>query len=147
MIDRLTEADRPRWTELWTAYLDFYSTTLPPAQFDFTWARLMAGQGLHGLALRHDGRLAGLVHYLFHDSGWTMQPVCYLQDLFVDPGLRGTGGGRALIEAVRDAALARNASRLYWLTQDFNAVARRLYDRVATHNGFIRYEYPLPVAP
>jgi GNAT superfamily N-acetyltransferase len=143
MIDRLTEADRPRWTELWTDYLDFYSTVLPPEQYDFTWQRLMDGHMMNGLALRHHGQLEGIVHYLFHESGWTMTPVCYLQDLFIDPALRGTGGGRRLIEAVAVAAREAGASRLFWMTQTHNDVARQLYDRVAQHNGFIRYDYTL----
>ena len=82
MIDRLTEADRARWTELWTAYLDFYSTVLPPEQYDYTWKRLMTGDGLYGFGFRHEGQLAGITHYLFHESGWTLQPVVYLQDLY-----------------------------------------------------------------
>jgi GNAT superfamily N-acetyltransferase len=69
--------------------------------------------------------------------------VCYLQDLFVDPRLRGRGVARALIEAVAGAARERGAERLYWHTQDHNAVARALYDKVAKHNHFIRYDYPL----
>jgi GNAT superfamily N-acetyltransferase len=143
MIDRLTEVDRPRWTELWTGYLEFYSTVLPPEQYDHTWRRLMAGGLLKGLALRHQGRLEGIVHYLCHESAWTMTPVCYLQDLFIDPALRGTGGGRRLIEAVADAARDAGAARLFWMTQTHNDTARLLYDRVARHNDFIRYDYTL----
>ena len=143
MIDRLTEADHPRWAELWRAYLAFYDTELPPEQYDYTWARLMEGDVLHGFALRRDGRMQGLVHYLFHPSAWTRMPLCYLQDLYVDETLRGTGGGRHLIEAVAAVARAAGASRLYWMTQTDNEVARRLYDRMAKHNGFIRYDHTL----
>ena len=143
MIDRLTEQDRPRWTELWTAYLDFYHTVVPPEQFDYTWRRLMEGGSLYAFALRQEGALVGFTHYLLHDSAWTMQKVVYLQDLFVDPTLRGTGGGRALIEAVAAAAREAGSARLYWLTQQDNVVARQLYDRLARHTGFIRYEYAL----
>ena len=135
--------DRDRWTELWRAYLEFYGTVLPVEQYDHTWQRLMSGQALHGFGLRHEGRLAGIVHFLFHESAWTARPVCYLQDLFVDPAVRGTGGGRRLIEAVAQAARAAGSPRLYWLTQSHNDVARTLYDRLASHTGFIRYEYPL----
>ena len=143
MIDRLTEQDRPRWTELWTAYLDFYATILPTEQFDYTWHRLMQQESLCAFALRRDGVLVGITHYLFHESAWTMQKVVYLQDLYVDPNVRSTGGGRHLIEAVGNAAREANATRMYWLTQQDNAVARQLYDRIARHTGFIRYEYPL----
>ncbi len=145
-IAKLTEADRPRWTELWRDYLDFYKTTLPEAQFNHTWARLMQGAALHGLAARTDtgpgATIVGITHYLFHPSAWTMTDACYLQDLYVDAATRGTGAGRALIEAVAAEARARNAARLYWLTQDHNTTARTLYDRLAKHTGFIRYEYP-----
>jgi GNAT superfamily N-acetyltransferase len=144
MITPIMPSDRPRWTALWTAYLDFYHTTLPPAVYEATWARLMAGGPIHGFLFRHDGAAMGLVHYLFHPHAWSLQPACYLQDLFVDPALRGTGAGRALIEAVAQAAQDAGAGRLYWMTQDHNAVGRRLYDRVAKHNGFIRYDYALP---
>lgn len=142
MIDRLTEADRPDWTTLWRAYLDFYGTVLPDEQYDFTWRRLIAEDGLHGFGPR-DGRPVGLVHYLFHESAWTATPLCYLQDLFVDAALRGTGGGRQLIEAVAGAARKSGAARLYWMTQAHNDVARQLYDRLAKHKGFIRYDYAL----
>ncbi|MGX1306119.1 GNAT superfamily N-acetyltransferase [Amorphus suaedae] len=68
-----------------------------------------------------------------------MGPVCYLQDLFVSPDVRGSGAGRALIEAVYEAADAAGAEQVYWLTQTFNETARRLYDRVASVTPFIKY--------
>ncbi len=140
MITRIAEADRGRWAELWTAYLAFYHTSVPPEVYDATWTRLMADGPIHGFAWRHDGRMVGLVHYLFHAHAWSTQPACYLQDLFVRSASRGTGAGRALIEAVAEAARTEGATRLYWMTQDSNAPARRLYDHVAKHNGFIRYD-------
>ena len=69
--------------------------------------------------------------------------VAALQDLFVAESARGQGAARALIDAVAEAARSRGASRLYWHTQDGNARARLLYDKVARFSGFIRYEYPL----
>ena len=141
-VGPLTAADRPRWTELWREYLLFYDTTLPDAVYEHTWARLMQGGPVQALAARRNGEVIGITHFLFHASCWTLTDVCYLQDLFVHASARGTGAGRALIEAVAAAARARKAARLYWLTQDHNATARRLYDRIARHSGFIRYEYP-----
>lgn len=135
--------DKPRWAELWRAYLAFYRVELPAAQFDDTWARLLHGTQVHGLAARRDGALVGLVHYLFHPTAWASAPACYLQDLYVDGPARGTGAGRALIEAVAERAREQAAVRLYWLTQEGNAPARRLYDAVARYGGFIRYDYAL----
>lgn len=142
-ITGLTSADRDRWTALWSEYLSFYETTLPDAQFEFTWERLMGGTALHGLAARMGDTIVGITHFLFHESAWTMTPACYLQDLFVDGASRRSGAGQALVEAVASAARAQGSTRMYWLTQDHNATARRLYDRIAKHSGFIRYEYPL----
>ena len=53
---------------------------------------------------------------------------------------RGTGVGRALIEAVYAAADAEGAPNVYWTTQHFNEVGRRLYDRVGRRTPFIKYE-------
>lgn len=142
-ITPLRPEDRARWTELWRGYLDFYKTTLPDEIYEETWQRVLHDTVLHGLCARGDRGIVGITHYLFHASAWTTVPVCYLQDLFVDPDARGTGAGRALIEAVAEAAKARAAPRLYWLTQSDNQLARTLYDRLAKHTGFIRYEYAL----
>lgn len=86
--------------------------------------------------------LARIVHARFHASVCA-ESVCYLQDLYVDETVRGRGIARALIERVAAAARAHGAARLYWLTHHDNARARALYERVAQHHGFIRYDMPL----
>lgn len=142
-ITGLTSQARSRWTELWTAYLAFYKLSLPDEIFEHTWARLLNDTAIHGLAARIAGRSVGLTHFLFHESAWIMAPVCYLQDLFVEDSARGHGVGRTLIETVAARARMRDSVRLYWMTQSDNTTARLLYDRLARHSGFIRYEYPL----
>ena len=79
------------------------------------------------------------VHFLFHRHAWKIENVCYLQDLYARPETRDTGVGRALIEAVYAAADQAGAPAVYWLTQDFNVTARRLYDRIGKLSPFIRY--------
>ena len=142
-ITRLHPADQPRWAELWRAYLAFYETVLPDEQYEDTWARLLHNAPLHGLAARHGGQIVGITHFLFHASAWTPTPVCYLQDLFVDPVARRGGIGRRLIEAVADRARTQASTRLYWMTQADNAVARGLYDKIAKETGFVKYFYKL----
>jgi GNAT superfamily N-acetyltransferase len=132
--------DREPWERLWQGYLRFYRAHLEPTVTDTTWARLLdPAEQPHGLVAEHDGRLVGLVHYLFHRSSWTVADYCYLQDLFVDGEARGHGAGRKLIEAVYAAADAAGASRVYWLTQEFNADGRALYDTLARRTSFIVY--------
>jgi len=97
-------------------------------------------QDYNALVAEEGGRLIGLTHYLFHRHGWTVENTCYLQDLYVDPTVRGTGAGRALIEAVYAAADLAGAPGVYWMTQDFNATARQLYDRIGEKTPFIKYK-------
>ena len=86
-----------------------------------------------------DGRLVGIVHYLFHPVTWAIADRCYLEDLFVSPEARGSGAGRALIEAVYRAADAAGADQVYWLTAQSNKTAQLLYDRIGQRTPFIKY--------
>lgn len=140
----LRAEDRPEWAEMWTAYLQFYRTGVADAVYDSTFARLLGDdpRDFSALVAEQDGRLVGLTHYLFHRHAWKIEEVCYLQDLYARPEARGTGVGRALIEAVYATADAHGAPTVYWLTQDFNETARKLYDRIANLTPFIKYQRP-----
>jgi GNAT superfamily N-acetyltransferase len=144
-VAALAAADYPRWLVLVREYKAFYNAEVGKEEYERAWKRLLGNERVWGLGAHLDGQLVGITHYLFHTGTWNDQ-VCYLQDLFVDPAVRGRGAARALIEAVAKAALARGAEKLYWLTQEHNATARALYDKVAKYNHFIRYDYPLHLA-
>jgi GNAT superfamily N-acetyltransferase len=132
--------ERTAWEPLWNGYLSFYEATLAAGTTDITWSRLHdPKEPMFLLGAYLDGRLVGIVHYLYHRSCWTAGDYCYLQDLFVEQGLRGGGVGRELIAAVEQEARKAGASRVYWLTKESNATARLLYDRVAERSGFIQY--------
>jgi GNAT superfamily N-acetyltransferase len=141
-IAPLAPPDRPGWEALARGYKAFYETDVSDAGYAEAWRRLLARDGVYGLGAKTGGGLVGIAHYLFHASTWARN-VCYLQDLFVAPEMRGQGVARALIEAVADAARAKGAERFYWLTQEQNAVARALYDKLGKFHGFIRYDYLL----
>ena len=140
-IRPLTPDDEQEWHRLWTDYLTFYETSVPEEVYQSSFARLLGDDphDYHGLLAVIDGRAVGLVHYLFHRHGWKVENVCYLQDLYADPDVRGSGVGRALIEAVYAAADAEGAPQVYWNTQDFNTTARQLYDRVGMLTPFVKY--------
>lgn len=142
VIRPIEPSDEAEWRRLWTAYLDFYEASVSEEVYATSFARLLSGDAneFHGLLAVEDGRPVGLAHYLFHRHGWRVENVCYLQDLYADPDVRGTGIGRRLIEAVYAAADAEGAPRVYWLTQDFNAPARMLYDRIGEVTPFIKYQ-------
>jgi GNAT superfamily N-acetyltransferase len=127
---------------LWRDYLDFYETSVPKETYDVTWARLNdSDEPMWLLGAYAEGKLLGIVHYIYHRSCWTIGDYCYLQDLFVAKDARKLGLGRALIEAVYKEAQGRGASRVYWLTHESNATARALYDKLATWPGFIVYRH------
>lgn len=139
-IRDLQPPDRPAWDRLWAGYLDFYQTRLAAEVSQAAWSRLLDPDWpMFALVAEQDGAVIGLVHCVMHPATWSLGPYCYLEDLFVDPAVRGSGAGRALIEAVYARADALGAARVYWLTHQDNAVARALYDRVASHIGFIQY--------
>ena len=134
--------DQSDWRRLWTAYLEFYESSVSEEVYQNTFARLMnpACPQQNGLIALKDGQAVGLVHYIFHPHNWRIEDVCYLQDLYTDPDFRGAGVGRALIEAVYEMADKRGVPTVYWLTQNFNKTAQVLYDRVAKLTPFIKYQ-------
>ncbi len=144
IIRPLGPLDKTQWHRLWTAYLNFYGTTVAEEVYETTFQRLLGqdAQDFHGLVAEVDGKLVGLVHYLFHRHCWRVENVCYLQDLFADRAMRGQGIGRKLIEAVYAQADAANAPAVYWLTQEDNATARQLYDRIGKASNFMKYQRP-----
>lgn len=148
LVRPLQANDRAGWDALWAGYLAFYETDLSPLITQGTWDRLLDPAEPMGalVAVDGDGGLVGLCHHVFHRSTWSPTSYCYLEDLFVAPAHRGGGVARALIEATAAAAIGAGSTKLYWQTHQGNATARRLYDRVAVHEGFVVYERDLPDA-
>jgi GNAT superfamily N-acetyltransferase len=140
----VTRQDYDQWLPLWDGYNAFYgrsgATALAPEITRMTWARFFdAYEPVHGLVAESRGKLLGLTHYLFHRSTTIIEPTCYLQDLFTNEAARGKGVGTALIQGVYQQAKLAGSLRVYWQTHETNHTARRVYDAVAEHAGFIIY--------
>ena len=148
VVRPIEREDYGAWRPLWDGYNAFYgragNTALPEEITAATWERFFTpGEPVRALVAESGGAVAGIVHYVFHRSTSRLGDICYLQDLFTAENLRGQGIGRALIEAVYEAARAAGCSRVYWQTQATNAAGRALYDKVAAHRGFIVYSHEL----
>jgi GNAT superfamily N-acetyltransferase len=140
--------DYAQWKVLWDGYNAFYKrvgpTALPSIVTETTWKRFFdPNEPVHALVAEEDGRLVGLVHYLFHRSTNAIPLVCYLQDLFTSEAARGKGVGGALIQAVYARAGEAGSPRVYWQTHETNATARSLYEKLAERSGFIVYRHNL----
>lgn len=143
-IREIEARDEVVWRELWAGYLTFYEATLPDATTDATWVRIVDPDVpfLTTVAER-DGEVIGFANAVLHPFSWSEHPACLLHDLFVRPDARGSGTGRALIHDLIERGKAAGWDRIYWLTKEDNATARRLYDTFAPADGFIRYKVVL----
>jgi GNAT superfamily N-acetyltransferase len=146
-IRRIEARDEQRWRELWDGYCRFYEREPAPAINDHTWKRIRdAASPVHGIVAEEAGRVIGIANYIIHENTSTLTPVCYLQDLFVDPSLRAGGVGKQLIDWLVAEMKAQGWSRLYWNTKENNYRARGLYDKYTPHSGFLRYVVNNPAA-
>ncbi len=138
--------DYPHWRPLWQGYLEFYESTLDEQVTATLWRRILdPAHEIQGrVAADSGGELAGLVHFFPHPHTWYEHPVCYLNDLFVAPAIRGGGLGAALVDAVVAEARRQHWAEVYWHTQHFNVVARGLYDKITGGtDGFVNYTIKL----
>jgi GNAT superfamily N-acetyltransferase len=130
-IRPIVASDKERWLDLFKQYIVFYKSSLSDELFELDWQRINSEFNINGLVAEVDGHVVGFAHYIFRPSTWDKNDFCYLEDLFVDPAIRGKGVGRALIKELENIALAKGSKRLYWTTAPDNETARRLYDKVA----------------
>lgn len=134
--------DYPDWLRMWRAYCAFYETDVSAAVTASTWHRIIARDaGVYGLLAvgAATGEPLGFANYVVHPFTWSERPACYLEDLFVRAERRGGGVGRTLIDALVARGGRSGWARVYWMTRESNAAARRLYDRFGAADDFVRY--------
>ena len=145
-VRRPATTERDAWERLWQGYLVFYKSSLAADITDELWRRIHDPD--HEIecriAVSRDDALLGLVHFFPHAHTWYQARVCYLNDLFVEPAIRGGGIGEALIEAVVTEGRKHGWAEIYWHTQVENQVARGLYDKITGGtDGFVNYTIDL----
>ena len=143
-IRAIEEKDKNQWLNLWAGYLEFYKSTISIEQTELTWKRLINNElKMFGFVAENEEGVIGFTHCLFRPSTWTETDYCYLEDLFVDPTIRGKGVGRALIVKVVELAREKKSKRVYWTTQEFNQTARVLYDSITPVSEYVQYRLPI----
>ena len=138
-IREVCAQDKSQWLQLWQGYTSFYGSPQPADVTEYNWQRLLDhGSPVLGRVAVVDDRVAGFAICVLHEGTWVKTPICYLEDLFVDPQLRGRGIARQLMQALRAEAKEQGWSRLYWHTRTDNP-ARRLYDEFTPADDYVRY--------
>jgi len=133
-------ADELRWRELWAGYNTFYEAEVPEEVTQSTWRRILnPAVPVLGRIAELDNRVVGFSIAVLHESTWEAAPICYLEDLFVDPTIRGKGVGRMLLQDLVVLARQNGWPRLFWHTRAGNVNARRLYDTFTRADDFVRY--------
>ena len=143
VIKKISTDDYNSWKTLWKDYLNFYNTKLCPEIFHLTFSRIISETNLNcnGYNATIDKKAVGIVHCIYHMHFWQKEDVCYLQDLFVSEKYRNRGIARELVKQVYAVANQRGAKGVYWMTQDFNTTARKLYDKIGVKTPFIKYTH------
>ena len=93
LIRSINQGDKSRWLQLFKEYIEFYESKLSDTQYELTWQRINSEFNMHGLLAEIDGQIIGLAHYVFRPDTWEIEDFCYLEDLYVDPKVRGVGVG------------------------------------------------------
>jgi len=148
VVRKAEPGDYAGWRPLWDGYNAFYGregeSALPERITRLSWQRFLdPEEPMHALVADDQGSLIGLAHYLFHRSTIRPELSCYLSDLYTLPAQRGRGVGRALIEGVCAECRSAGVRGVYWQTHESNAAGRRLYDTLASYDGFIVYDREL----
>lgn len=132
--------DEPRWRELWAGYNRFYEHEVPEAVTRATWSRVLDPTWpVYSIVAESEGEIVGMANYVIHPGTWSIEPVCYLEDLYVDADRRANGAGGSIINWLIGEMTAHGWANLYWVTKETNYRARSLYDKYTPHGGYVRY--------
>jgi GNAT superfamily N-acetyltransferase len=74
-----------------------------------------------------NGAPAGFALFFHNYSTFLAKPGLYLEDLFVDPEMRGNGIGKALLVRLAQIALERGCGRFEWWVLDWNEPSINFY--------------------
>ncbi|CEF85677.1 hypothetical protein FGSG_07600 [Fusarium graminearum PH-1] len=146
-IEKPQRSDYDEWSRLFRAYIDFYKSKIEEDQYARTFDRILEQKnGLQALVVRkvcgEEKSLVGIAHFFPEQTSWSEKQILLLNDLFVDPSVRGEGLGRKLTEAVADIGREMGCTRVQWVTKHDNATARKLYDTMA-ETQFVQYRMTL----
>ena len=78
----------------------------------------------------NDNNPVGFALFFHNFSTFLGKPGLYIEDLFVQPDMRGKGIGKAMLRFLARLALERGCGRLEWWVLDWNTPAIRFYQKL-----------------
>jgi len=129
---------------MWADYNAFYRADVSETATAATWRRILDAQEPFGAVLAIDAEVPlGFANFVLHPYTWSEHLSCLLEDLYVVPQARGRGVGRKLIQWLLDRGRSEGWTKVFWMTEETNLTARRLYDAFTPPDGFIQYTVSL----
>ncbi|OSZ11204.1 GNAT family N-acetyltransferase [Klebsiella variicola] len=142
-IREIRPHDKAEWLNLWEGYTRFYGSPQPEEVTECTWQRMLdMNSPVLGRVAVVDDTVVGFAICILHEGTWVTTPICYLEDLFVDPAFRGQGIARTIIKSLQTEGADKGWSRLYWHTRRDNP-ASHLYDEFTPADDYVRYRITL----
>lgn len=133
-IRPINSEDFPEWLALWNANNQGHKNEELTTT---TWMRLNdPGAQVFGLVAESNSRLIGLLQYIVHPTTGSVAPVCYMQDVFVEPAQRKKGIARAMIKELERIGKCEKWARIYWLAEADNVAAQALYKTLGHKMNF-----------
>jgi len=135
-VGPMREEDIEEALPLFAGYQRFYRAE-PDDERNRKFFRRFVAPSEDGILLgAWDGdRLVGFACTYWTFSSVSADEIALMNDLFAAESHRGRGVGRALIEAMAEAARDRGVHHLEWFTALDNEVAQRLYDRTGAERS------------
>lgn len=138
-LQRLSPDTRDAWETIWQ---DSVNGVLSNEVIEHTYKQALDGS-IHAILAFDGDKVVGLLHYVVHPVAGCIDPVCYMQDLYVSPQNRRKGTARLLIADLKKTAEKNKFDRIYWLLENGNKGAEEFYRDLAVSLDFGLYMIPV----
>ena len=82
------------------------------------------------LFMEAEGRVIGFAVYFYSFSTFIGKSVLYLEDLFIENGMRGRGYGKEVLAYLAKTALVKNCVRFEWACLRWNKPSIAIYEKM-----------------
>jgi GNAT superfamily N-acetyltransferase len=141
-VTALSVEDREQWQRLYYGYADFYQVPMNQTILDAVWSWIFDdAQEFYALIAKdYMGNAIGFMHYREMLSPLRGAAVGFLDDLYVDSVMRGSGVVELLFAELNEAAKERGWPLVKWITAENNYRARAVYDKLAIKTHWQTYQ-------